>query len=634
MDVPGVSDLSSTAVSEHDTERKCPKCEHVYRGDAAELYCPNDGQVMWTMRTFEHELSEAHLLGQTLKQRFVINGLLGTGGYGAVYQAWDPNFRAQVAIKVLKKSGAMAEQSRLRFLHEARLLHRIQSPHVVRVTDLGTLEDGTQYMVMDWVRGRSMAELLNERPRPAIGRMLGLLDQVLAALEDVHAEGMVHRDLKPANIIVGPRAGDADWVTLIDFGIAKGRLGGAEANEPKTSTGAALGTPRYMAPEQFGNELPISERTDVYAAGVMLYEILAGRPPFGGSSFVEIGTGHLRDPIPPLPPDTPSALIELVHAAMEKHPLDRLPDARTMRSRLTAAGPFSAEPMRTVEFANRPSVSLVPGGLSTTAELSGAVGATPPLARSRASRWFAAVIVALLMGVGIWTMLRSPGPERSQLDEPERISVKTKARPEAATSPRPAGSSVVDTIAGAPVAGREPAQLVGEPSGDEASEVGPITKPELREAELAAPSGTAPGALDVAERPASPAVARQPEPHGATGRPQQPKPGLDPGQEPKAGAMPRPTHREQPAPRPQPTRQLKPAGPPKAQLPGAQSASVEQAVKVRRVRAALAQCRCDTAARHLASITSPPPELMSEVKACRIPDFDEVCRNGTIAPRQ
>lgn len=317
-------------------ERMCLTCGLERLCTPSQVRCPHDHTVLVGVESTKR-LGDAPLLGEVVRDRYAVTDLLGAGGQGAVYRAWDTTLHVSIALKVLR-SHEPTGQLRQRFLREARILARLRSPHVVRVSDFGELLDGTQYMVMDWVRGQPMTEFVRVEGGPDVARCLRLMDGVFAALADVHAAGLVHRDLKPANIIVSPRS-DGDHVTLLDFGIAKGNVDVHGDEQSLTATQMTLGTPRYMAPEQFMGRGEVTARSDIYAAGVMLYEIIAGRPPFSGGA-IEVASAHLRDEPPPLPDTVPPPLAELVRDAMRKVPDERIADVETLRRRLAELLPL------------------------------------------------------------------------------------------------------------------------------------------------------------------------------------------------------------------------------------------------------------------------------------------------------
>ncbi|PKN54418.1 MAG: serine/threonine protein kinase, partial [Deltaproteobacteria bacterium HGW-Deltaproteobacteria-14] len=219
-----------------------------------------------------------------------------------------------------------------------RTLAQLSHPNTVRVYDCGHTESGALYVVMELLSGRDLAHWIAADAPFASERAVSIALQITSALEEAHRYGVVHRDLKPANVVlVGDGERGADVVKLIDFGIAK-HLGQSQA---LTADGTALGTPAYMAPEQIvrrpGWEL--SPATDLYALGLILYEMLAGRRPFDGDSPMALMYQHLEEPPPPLAalrPDLPAALTALVADLLEKDPRARPADARAVRDRLAA----------------------------------------------------------------------------------------------------------------------------------------------------------------------------------------------------------------------------------------------------------------------------------------------------------
>jgi serine/threonine-protein kinase len=253
---------------------------------------------------------------------------IGAGGMGLVFRAMHPVLGKEAAVKVLHASCAADQASRARLLREAELINRISTPRVPRVTDAGVLADGRPWIAMELVRGQSLAAFIASERRPVVQTAVAIVVDMLDVISVAHGVGVVHRDLKPDNVVI-----TAKGVCVLDFGIAKLLLDGNTAG--LTSTGARVGTPAYMAPEQITGH-PIDVRTDVYSAAVILYEMLAGERPFRGSDF-EILSAHTETPPEPLRPRFPDVSLELeslVLAGLAKDPTRRFQSARAMRTAL------------------------------------------------------------------------------------------------------------------------------------------------------------------------------------------------------------------------------------------------------------------------------------------------------------
>ena len=232
------------------------------------------------------------MIGRTIGNYSVVSEL-GRGGMGVVYLAEHPRIGRRVAIKVLLPEYGRDPELLARFFNEARAATAIHNDHIVDVIDFGELDEGGSYIVMECLEGRSLADALDAEPRMEPARVLHIARGIARALAAAHAHHIVHRDLKPDNVFLVRRDDDPDFVKVLDFGIAK--LSGA--GEWKTQTSSALlGTPYYMSPEQW-NGTPVDPRVDVYALGVMIYEMLAGRRPFEGNSLAELCAAHTsREP--------------------------------------------------------------------------------------------------------------------------------------------------------------------------------------------------------------------------------------------------------------------------------------------------------------------------------------------------
>jgi eukaryotic-like serine/threonine-protein kinase len=268
------------------------------------------------------------LVGQTLANRYLIETRLGEGAMGAVYRAKHVKVGRAFAVKVLHPRLLEDRKVLQRFEREAELAGRLRHPNVIGVVDVGETPDGLRYMVMDFAEGPDLASMLSSAPFPA-PRVLHLTRQLAEGLFHAHEQGLIHRDFKPENVIVEKDTHGAEVPRIVDFGIAILREGGESASSPGrlTTNGLVLGTPHYMAPEQAVAD-PIDHRIDLFALGIMVYEMLCGRLPFDGSGAA--GRASL-----------PSSGARMLRSA------DRLRDmARAPRSAADRAAGLRARPRR------------------------------------------------------------------------------------------------------------------------------------------------------------------------------------------------------------------------------------------------------------------------------------------------
>jgi serine/threonine-protein kinase len=251
--------------------------------------------------------------------RYVLESILGEGGMGIVYLARHRIIDKRVAIKVLRRAFAHDKEIAERFLLEAKAASSIGNPHIVDVSDFGSMADGATYFVMEWLDGSPLSKLVADGQRVPVARTIEIGRQIAEALHAAHQCGIVHRDLKADNVFVVKRGIDQDFVKILDFGIAKMMT---EPTSHKTQMGALFGTPHYMSPEQ-ASGAPVDCRTDVYGLGVILYELAAGRVPFEGNNLMEILTQHMyRAPVPiralVQAPDVPAGLEAIILKALSK----------------------------------------------------------------------------------------------------------------------------------------------------------------------------------------------------------------------------------------------------------------------------------------------------------------------------
>jgi serine/threonine protein kinase len=271
-------------------------------------------------------------LGTVLAGRYRVTKLLGSGGMGVVYRAEHVHMKKAVAVKILHKHMTAMPEVVARFEREAVAAGRIEHPNVAGATDFGRLDDGSFYLALEFIEGKSLSSLLDGGGALPAVRALVITRQIADGLAAAHAAGIIHRDLKPENVMLVERDGLSDWVKVLDFGIAKVPV--EEGDGPKlTQIGTIFGTPQYMSPEQ-GQGHTVDARADLYALGVILYEMLAGKLPFFAEDMVVLITRHITEPVPPLSDGIHPKVRELVGELLEKDPKDRIQTAADLVDRI------------------------------------------------------------------------------------------------------------------------------------------------------------------------------------------------------------------------------------------------------------------------------------------------------------
>ena len=305
------------------------------------------------------------LVGQTLADRYRLDAIIGVGAMGTVFRARHLGLNRDVALKLLNVQLTDNAEMQARFSREAAAASKLDHSNCVRVTDYGLTGDGHQYLVMELLEGIELADILDQ-PLP-IDRALSVMDQLLAGLEHAHGRGLVHRDVKPENVFLTRDAEGVEQAKLLDFGIVKLEDNDAQ---PLTRFGMVFGTPQYMSPEQASGK-PTDARTDLYAAGVVLYTMLAGRPPFEADDPVVLLRMQMKATPEPLPSTVPEALRELVGRLMAKVPDERPASATAVRQALARIQaelkkPVVTEPepslSRHLERLREPKIQLAVGG--------------------------------------------------------------------------------------------------------------------------------------------------------------------------------------------------------------------------------------------------------------------------------
>ncbi len=287
-------------------------------------------------------------VGSVIAGKYRVERLLGFGGMGCVIAARHLTLNKDVAIKFLLPELAMKADASVRFLREARAATSMTSENVVRVTDAGTLPDGRPYMVMELLAGSDLGQQIDTRGAFPIAEAVQLVMQACAAIAEAHSLGIVHRDLKPANLFLTHRSDGTPLVKVLDFGISKA-IGGSGAELELTNTGDVFGSPKYMSPEQVRDTKSVDLRTDIWALGVVLYELLSGGPlPFDASTGHAMLAKIVADAPAPLRahrPDVPGALEAAINKCLEKNPANRFASVAAFASAIAPFGDPATAPL-------------------------------------------------------------------------------------------------------------------------------------------------------------------------------------------------------------------------------------------------------------------------------------------------
>ncbi len=415
--------------------------------------------------------------GSLLAGKYRIERHLGQGGMGMVVLAHHVELDERVAIKFLLPHALGNAELVARFAREARASVKIKSEHVVRTLDVGRLENGAPYMIMEFLEGTDLSARLRAGGPLPVAQAVGLVLQATEAIATAHALGIIHRDLKPANLFVVRRPDGTEAVKVLDFGISKLLgPGGAPAELQMTRTAAVLGSPLYMPPEQMESARRVDVRSDVYSLGATLYELLAGQPPYTADTLPELITKVLSKPLPgitSLRADVPPALEAVITRMLEKDPADRL---QNMAEVAVALAPFAPESDR--GLAER-TARVLAHGAAIPAVAPPAPAEVVAVARTNASWWrtitprrvapwlvAASVVLGVVVlgaGAGVlalsyrWAMVRSgpdPAVQPSAVAAAEtvlpEVAVVTPAPPEVvAVAPSASAASVPGSVVSA-----------------------------------------------------------------------------------------------------------------------------------------------------------------------------------------
>ena len=389
--------------------------------------------------------------GQVLAGKYRVERVLGVGGMGVVVSALHLQLDERVALKFLLPEALANEEAVARFAREARAAVKIKSMHVARVSDVGTLETGAPYMVMEYLHGRDLAALLHERGPMPWPDAVDLVLQACEALAEAHAHGIVHRDLKPANLFLITGPDGSPCIKVLDFGISKlTNPNPSSGDYGMTRTQAIMGSPLYMSPEQMTSSRDVDGRADIWAIGTILYELVTGRPPFLGESMPQLCGMILQEAPPPprsLRPDLPDGLQAVILRCLEKKREARFGNVAELASALAPFGTPNA-----ARSAERVSRVLSAAGISSQkleipAEALGTSSAWGTTQRHRASHralWIALGVAAAGVALGGALFLRhsasataepTVSTEPSAPTEPAAPTVATVAAPTVSAAP-------------------------------------------------------------------------------------------------------------------------------------------------------------------------------------------------------
>jgi serine/threonine protein kinase len=361
--------------------------------------------------------TQTEMIGKIIGSQFRVIRKLGAGGMGSVYLAEQVDMDRQVVVKMMHPElTAGSSEAAERFKREARSVAKLNHPHIVQVYVFGQTDDLQLYLAMEFIDGHTLTSVIETKKGMAVPRALRILDQVCSALIEAHGTGLVHRDLKPDNIMLSNRHGNPDYVKVLDFGIAK-MLGGDTGEQDLTKTGAAFGTPRYMSPEQAQGK-SVDARSDLYALGVILYQMLTGEHPYQATSALAYIMKHVTEPI-----GAPSAKVgtdaipprvdAIVQQCVEKDPAKRFQSAADLQRALRTAlrdFPESQRGYATPGLGNPLTHGAMPPPPPSAADT-----LNPPTRRSR-PLWLWILIGALVLGggsTGIYFAVRDGDSGRS-----------------------------------------------------------------------------------------------------------------------------------------------------------------------------------------------------------------------------
>jgi len=456
--------------------------------------------------------------GDVLAGKYRVDRILGAGGMGLVVAATHLTIHQRVALKFLRPDAARMPETKERFLREAQAAVRLKSEHVAKVLDVGTLEDGSPYMVMEYLEGATLGDVVrNHGPLPVADAVSHVV-QACEAVAEAHAAGIVHRDIKPDNLFLTKSVHGRHLVKVLDFGIAKTL--GVDLHLSLTRTATIVGSPLYMPPEQLRSAKHVDVRADIWALGAVLFELVAGRPPFVAESFSELCLKVATDPTPTpssVRADVPASLDAVVLRCLEKDPSKRFQNVGELADALQA---FASESVR--DFARRvssvlkmdsqpappPPPEVAPtvtdGGTLAKANTGTAWGHTSAgaLARRRRLAWVVGAAAAALVSAAavVAVVSRPAAPAPSAPASAAAAAAATSAA--AVTTTNPPAVSMEAPVVVLPSA----APSVSEPSAAPSPQPAPRRAPPAAAPVAHAPSASPSPSSSAAAQPAAPAT--------------------------------------------------------------------------------------------------------------------------------